>query len=55
MSKHRAAGWQLDAEKIDRLDARFRAKAERTGSWHVPADLQERVRAWVAERDGGAR
>lgn len=87
MSKHRAAGWQLAAEKIDRIDAPFRAKniavflasayrqgyaaaeldaaaillrtiaaeAERTGSWMVPADLQKRVRAWVAERDGGAR
>lgn len=31
------------------------AEAERTGSWHVPPDLQERVRAWVAERDGGTR
>ncbi len=31
------------------------AEAERTGSWHVPPDLQERVRAWVAERDGGSR
>ena len=30
------------------------AEAERTGSWHVPADLQERLKAWVAERDGGA-
>ncbi len=30
-------------------------EAERTGSWHVPPDLQDRVRAWVAERDGGAR
>lgn len=31
------------------------AEAERTGSWHMPPDLQERVRAWVAEKDGGAR
>lgn len=31
------------------------AEAERTGSWHVPPDLQERIVAWVAERDGGAR
>lgn len=86
VSKYRAAGWQLAAEKIARIFAPFRAKniaiflasayrqgyavaelytaaillrtiaaeAERTGSWHVPADLQEQVRAWVAERDGGA-
>ena len=27
------------------------AEAERTSSWHVPPDLQERVKAWVAERE----
>jgi len=31
------------------------AEAERKGSWHVPPDLQARLRAWVAEWDGGAR
>ena len=31
------------------------AEAKRTGSWHVPPDLQERVKGWVAERDGGNR
>lgn len=31
------------------------AEAERTGSWKVPPDLQERLRAWVAGRDGGSR
>jgi len=28
-----------------------RRSAERTSSWHVPPDLQERVKAWVAERE----
>lgn len=31
------------------------AEAERTGSWHVPPDLQERVLAFVKEAEGGKR
>ncbi|TXH41270.1 MAG: hypothetical protein E6Q97_37870 [Desulfurellales bacterium] len=31
------------------------AEAKRAGSWHVPADLQERVRAFVKEAEGGKR
>ena len=52
-------GWR-DSQEADIQQGPFAAillrtiaaEAERTGSWHVPPDLQERVRAWVAERDG---
>lgn len=31
------------------------AEAERTSSWTLPPDLQERIWAWVAGRDGCSR
>lgn len=55
-------GWR-DSQEADIQQGPFAAillrtiaaEAERTGSWHVPPDLQERLRAWVAGRDGGSR
>lgn len=31
------------------------AEAERTGSWTIPPDLQERIVAWAKERQGGVK
>ena len=56
-SAHRQ-GWSASRKEEVEEDASaaillrtIAAEAERTSSWHVPPDLQERVKAWVAERE----